>query len=168
MGLGIFAPGEYVMTYDSVAVGLVTSGGQNLRWRFKEKAIQDTNRFGDTKIDGIYRGVNALLAVTFKEWKPAVRAAIWPWSASGTFDGTLGVIGRLASDVAKVITLTPTAGTPAATAGPTLFTANLAKIAPENDINLLFGPDERDIPVIFELLPYDSSGTIRLFSITQP
>jgi hypothetical protein len=166
MALGTFRPGHYAMTHDGDAVGLVTSGGQNLRWRPSKKKIQDTSIYGDTLIDGIYRGMTGVqLLVTFKEWNAAIREIIWPYNATL---GVNGIVGQLDSDLAKAIVLTAQSGSPAATNGPTPFTASKAIISDLNDINILFGPDEHDIPVLFDLLLYDSSGTKIFFTMPQP
>lgn len=170
MPLGTFAPGEYSMTYAGANVGLVTSGGQHLKYRVAKKKINDTATYGDTLIDGIYRGMESVqLMVTFKEWITPVKNAIWPYSSAGApggFDGTLGTIGRLDSNLAQTIVLTATAGTPAATNGPLTFTAGMAILSGANDIDVLFGPDERDIPVLFDLMLYDDSGVKRFFKLT--
>lgn len=164
MGLAQIRPGEYTMTYDGTAIGMCRSDGKSLRYRRKGKPINDTDTFGLTKIDGIALGCDVFLALTMIEWNAGVKKAIWPQST--TFDGTLGVIGRIDSDLAKAIVLTAVAGTPAATLGPATLTASKGILAPENDVNIIFGPDETPIPLLFELLPYDDSGTKRHFSLT--
>jgi hypothetical protein len=169
MALGTFRPGEYQMTYAGVNVGLITSGGEHLRFRPKKKKIDDTATYGDTLIDGIYRGLECRLQVTFKEWIAPVKQAIYPYSAAGApggFDGTLGVIGRLDSDLAQQIVLTAVSGTPAALNGPATLTAAKAILSDANDIDMLFGPDETDLPVLFDLLLYDDAGTKRVFKLT--
>lgn len=168
MGLGIFRPGEYTMTFAGAQVGLVTSGGQHLRFKPRKKKIDDTATYGETLIDGIFRGMDCQLMVTFKEWNTPVKQAIWPYSgaAPGGFDGTLGTIGVLDSDRAQAIVLTAVSGTPAATYGPATLTAMKAIISDANDLDMIFGPDETDIPVLFDLLLYDDSGTKRLFKLT--
>lgn len=166
MGLGTFRPGHYAMTYDAVACGLVTSGGQNLRWRPSKKKINNTSIYGDTLIDGIFRGMSGVqLLVTFKEWNAAVRSIIWPYTA--TF-GDLGVIGVMDSDKAKQIVLTAQTNSPAAANGPTPFTAAKCILSDLNDVNMIFGPDETDMPILFDLLLYDDSGTKRFFTAPQP
>lgn len=168
--LGTFAPGNYAMTYNGSSVGIIQGDGQMLRYRTHERPIggpsKPTVPYADTKIDGIYRGLNGLLLVTFAEWNSVVKAAIWPWYTGG-FDGRVGLRGQLASVIAQQIVLTAETNSPAASNGPATLTAARAKLAPENDINILFGPAERDIPVLFELLPYiDGSSIERIFSLT--
>lgn len=169
MGLGTFVPGVFAGTYNGTTLGLTTSEGWRLKWRDSVKKINDTNAYGDTLIDGIYRGKQGVqLLVTVKEWNSIVKAAIWPWSVPATpvFDGKLGQIGQLMSDAAKAIVLTPEANSPAATVGSNTFTASKAILSPDNDIELLMGPDERDIPLLFDLLLYDDTGVKRFFTIS--
>ncbi|HVX15946.1 MAG TPA: hypothetical protein VHC22_32480 [Pirellulales bacterium] len=166
MPLGNFAVGEYKMTYGGQPVGLITSGGEHLRLRPKKSKINDTASYGDTLIDGVYRGMDCSLMVTFKEWNVAVQQAIWPYGGLAGMDGSLGIIARLDSNLAKPIVLTAVAGTPASLFGPVTFSAELAILSDANDVDVLFGPDQRDIPVIFDLLLYDNSGIKQLFTIT--
>lgn len=175
MALGTFVPGDYTWTYAAAAPGLITSAGFHLRYKRSVKKINNTSTYADTLIDGIYRGMTGVqLVCTVKEWNVTVKAAIWPNSltAGGSpslplWNGTNGLIGTLDSAKAQIIVLTATASTPAAALlSPATLTANLAILSPDNDIDILMGPDERDVPVVFDLLLYDDSGTKRFFAIT--
>ena len=104
--------------------------------------------------------------------KDRVRGELmWPWGTATppTFDGTPGAIGKLATDYAKAIVLTAEAGSLAATASAggvpnaAKFTAGMAILAPENDVEFLFGAVETDVPVLFDLFLYDDAGTKRFF-----
>lgn len=169
--LGVFRPGVHTMTYinANTSVGLTTGDGIRLRWRFSEAKINNTSAYADTLIDGVFRGVNAQLLFTVKETNAAVQAMLWPWSnATPTIDGALGVIGQLASAVSKSLVLTPQTNSPAYTnpmagTGNGILTCGLVKLAPDNDLEMLFGPVETDVPVLLDLLLYDDSGTKRLF-----
>lgn len=164
MPLGVFRPGEYTMTYDGSDVGMCTSGGKNVRYRRKVKPINDTDRYGLSTIDNINCGMDCFCTMTFKEWNDGVKKAIWPYGPNA-FNGLLGEIGELDSNTAKVIVLTAVAGTPAAAAGPATVTLHLAILAPENDVNVIFGIEETDVPVVFQILPADATG-IRFFTLT--
>jgi hypothetical protein len=169
MALGTFSIGEYTATYNSNAIGLVSSGGYNLKFRPSVQPINDTATYGDTLIDGVYRGISGVqVVVTVKEWNTAVKQILWPFGdfASPTFSGALGVIGKLISDAAKSLVLTAVTGTPAATNGPATFTAAKAILSPANDVSIIMGPTQRDVPLLFDLLLYDDSGTKRFFALT--
>ena len=176
MALVTPVPGVYTATLNAVALGITTSDGFKLKWRPARTQINNTNLYGDTLIDGIHRGVTGVqLLATFKEWNAALQHAIWPWGAASppTHDGTLGTIGRLVSDYAKALVLTAQAGSLAATKNAggvpnaNTFTASLAILAPENDVEMLFGPVETDVPVLFDLFLYDDAGTKRFFKWTS-
>jgi len=162
MAFGTFAPGYYAMTYDGTDCGLV-EGVRRLRRRAKGQPIV-ADKFGDTTLDGIYRGGDVFLQVTFKEWIAKVREIIWPYDSDF---GDIGQCGRLWSDLAKAIVLTAQSGSPAATAGPATITFNLALAAEENDIEIVLGNEQRDIPVLFRCLPYTiSSGREAWFTVS--
>lgn len=166
--LGAFRPGSYTATYNSVALGLTTGDGWKLRWKPSKIKIQNTNAYGDTLIDGIFRGMTGVqLMTTLKEWNAAVQAALWPYSnATPAFDGVLGVMGQLDTGVAKSLVLTADTSSPAFLTPGKTVTAAGAILAAENDYELLMGPIETDMPIVFDLLLYDSSGTKRFFAIT--
>lgn len=162
MSLGTFAPGYYAMTYDGADCGLV-EGVRRLRRKSKGQPIS-ADKWGDTVIDGVYRGGDCFLQVTFKEWTSTVRGILWPYDADF---GDIGQCGRLWSDLAKAIVLTAQSGSPAATNGPATITANLAMIAEENDIEISLGNEQRDVSVLFRLLPYNiSTGREAWFTVT--
>ncbi len=168
MALGTFVPGRYTATYNSVTLGIVENG-YTLRYRFHERSINQTSHYGDSKIDGIYRGGDCFMVFTVKEWTANIRAMLWPWVAQSTVAdwGKFGQIAQLASAVAKVLVLTPQSSSPADTAGaPLTFTANLSKFSPENDANILMGPDQRDVPIMLDLLPFNDGSVDRWFTIT--
>lgn len=162
MALGDFAPGYYSMTYDGDDMGLV-EGVRRLRRRANAQMIT-TDKYG--LVDGVYKGGECFLAMTFKEWNADIQAALWPFGAD---IGEMGLNGRLLTGMAKAIVLTAEAGTPAATLGPATITANLAILAPENDVEVILGNEQRDVPVLFQLFPYEGSDEkIRWFSVTEP
>lgn len=164
--LGTFGIGQYTAAISSTDLGLTTSEGWKLRYRPAKKKINDTNLYGDTLIDGIYLGMEGVqLMTTFKEWKAGMLGTLWPYGAAA-FDGTLGTIGVLDSSLASTIVLTAVTGTPAATNGPVTLTCHQCILSPDNDIEVLLAPDERNVPVLFDLLLSNVSSTLRFFTKT--
>lgn len=164
------APGHYSMTYapqgsNAANCGLV-KGVRLLRGRHSHRMIT-ADQWGDTEISSIYRGQNWTLSVTFKEWNDVVRKIISPFAATGGDWGGLGTIGQLGDSKYGIIVLTPVTGTPAATVGPTLITIHSATLAPENDVDIILGNEERDIPVLFKIWPTVQSSVVRFFTLTQ-
>lgn len=174
MALGLFRPGVHTATHGDtpVALGLTTSAGWRLRWKYARKNIDDTNKFGKSLIDGIHQGFSDVkLITTFKEWGVEERKALWPFTStthgSKVFDGKLGNVGWLTSDHAQQLVLTAEANSPAAaidSGGWNVWTFHKVIIAPENDLEILFGPDETDVPVIFDVLLTEVSSVFRYFT----
>ena len=173
MSLGTFSFGPYTATYSpntnaagsgagAVDLGLV-EGVRRLRRAPAAKMLQSDYYGPGTDIEGIFQGGNCFLSMVFKEWKAINKYAIWPYA---TDIGAVGQVGRQLTDLAGILVLTAVNGTLAASNGPVTITANLAIIAPNTDVEILLGTDARDIPVTFQLLPYNASGTVRWFSVT--
>jgi hypothetical protein len=163
MPFATFAAGPYTATFNTDgAAGNPAGKGLGARdlglvegvrrWlRVLEAQPVLASAFGGTAIDGVYRGGQCFCRMTFQEWTPAVRAALWPL-ADGF--GQLGPIGILLSDLAGELVLTAAAGTPASTAGPAVLRFGKAIIAPSQEIDVPLGDVERNVPVAFRCFPY--------------
>ena len=103
--------------------------------------IAETDAWGLSVIDSVWRGGNCFLQFTSKAYKQGSLAAFWPYGGAKNANGVLGVlvddtiaapnkvpIATLASGLAKTFILTATAGTPAASA-PATLTATQALLA---------------------------------------
>lgn len=178
--LGLFRPGVFAATYGGSDIGLTTSAGWRFRYQLAGRRIEDTNQFGEACIDIIHRGMkNTKLIVTLKEALPIVRRALWPYGsttfASNEFDGKQASVGWLATQFAQAIVLTAEAGSPAAIQGDVANTPGTAWnvctfhkciLAPENDVEYIFAPEETDVPVIFDVLLDDQTGVKRFFTFS--
>jgi hypothetical protein len=80
-------------------------------------------------------------------------AAFWPFAA--TF-GQMGVVGALLSTYSAALVGTAKAGT---NATPSTITFTNAVLAPNYNLSLLFGSRKRNVPLRFQILPYDNAGT---------
>ncbi len=165
--LGTFVPGKYTATYGGTAVGMVENGFW-IRWRGHKKEIRGTNAFGEMKIDGIYRGVDAYVECVFKEWNATVQKIIWPWVtiSADTDKGKLGIMGQLDSGLAAALVLTPLSGSPAASNSGGIWTFTYTTLAAENDVRFFAGLDERNVPVLLDVVPYNDGTYDRLFTFT--
>lgn len=166
MGFAQLAPGNYEVTYDTVLCGL-TEGPIRIR---ENTFIEDVraDEFGDTVIEGIGRGGSVEIAITFKEWKSPVKDKILYPRVTANAAGLHPIPGQLDTDFAKVLLLTAQPLSPAAIQGPLTITADLAILAPNQDIEWLMGNVQRDVPVIFRLYLFDESGTKKFYNTTQP
>lgn len=170
MALGTFIAGRYSSTYASQSLGLMEEG-YTLSYSFGLENIDNTDAYGiGTVVEQVYQGANVFCAMTCKEWLSPILAAAQPfgatWTATGTSSFTLGLPGRLASAIAGSLVLSSTANTPAALSPATLTAAD-AILAENHNVELMFSPKHRKVPLRFRLLPYlVGSATITFFSVT--
>ena len=130
----------------------ITEDGYEITYTPHAEQINQSDAYGATLIDLVFRGVDVSIMLNSLEYKTGPKSAIWPW---GTL-GTMGVIGRLGSAISLSLVLTATASTPAA-AEPATLTAARSILAPENNVNLLFTSKLRRVPIRFVCLPSDSA-----------
>jgi len=167
VGSPVFAVGQYVCTYNSVAVGLFEGDDKcpTLVPTNKAFSVDNTDAFGKKTIERFNMGTDWQFKGTFIEWAAKVKTIMFPFSASPGTPGLEGIIGKAYTDLAQVLVMTALAGTPAAVSGPLTVTANLAILAPNNNPALIFGPALRKAPLTLDLLPYTSSGVVN-FTVT--
>lgn len=164
MALGTFIAGRYSATNNSVDVG-ITKDGYRLEQGSEAELLNETDAFGATLIDWVYRGGSVRLNFRSKEYKAGSLACFWPWGALGVLQTTSAPISRLASDVAVAFVLSSTANTPAA-AAPASLTATKAILAPNVPAEILFDSRLREVPISLQLLPYVSSSSHIFFALT--
>jgi len=164
MALGTYIAGAYTSTYNAVSVGQ-TNDGYTLGVSAKAEMIDSSDSYANTVLDYVYRGGQARLRFTAKEFTSGNQTILWPFGSFGVLSSTSGPIGRLASDIASAFVLTSTAGTPAA-AAPATQTASKAIISPDYETQTLFDSRLRQLPVELMLLPYTSSSNVIFASRT--
>lgn len=149
--MATFIAGKYDGTYDGTTIGELADG-----WRLsisRHVRIITGHSGARTPQDGIHQGGEVHLSCTAIEaYLAKVKLAFWPLSAT-MFD--LGVIGRLESAIAKQVVMTALAATPAA-ASPATITFPLCGLQEGYPVEMLFGPDLREVPLRFRCLPNSS------------
>jgi len=160
MALATCISGPYTATWNSSDVGQQEDGFR-LRQQVNKQIVR-SNSYGDSAIDGVYRGGDVFLSFTGIEYS-AAKAVLWPY---GSF-GTMGQVGRLdqGSSLAAAAVLTAVAGTPAA-ATPASLTASQAIIDENLNSELLFASRLRVVPITMRCYPYTSSSNTIWFSTT--
>ena len=156
--------GAYTTTWNAVAIGF-TEDGFNLSMEAKAELVNNTDLYGDTIIDLIYRGGNCYLDTVAKIYKAGSTGPWWPYGALGTIATSAAPIGRLGSAIAQALVLTAVAATPAA-ATPATLTASKAILPPDNQLSLTFTSKLRKVPLRWLALPSESTGTITVFATT--
>jgi len=150
---GTFATGSYHASYKTNALGLLE--GSPREQMVSHAQDVRASQYGDSVIDGVYRGGDCFVILTVKEWISASKVAMWPFNADL---GLSGIIGRLSADIAGALLLTAITGTPAATAGPATRSYPLAILMPEFTREITFGTEERNVMLTFRCLPTEVSA----------
>jgi len=165
MPLGTFIAGPYAGTYNAGALGL-TQDGFEVRLRAEHELIADSDVYGQSVIDMVYRGGNCLVSMLGIEFgKMGNKSAIWPYGAINNTTlgsvpafGFMGTVGRLAvgSSMIKAFVLTAISGTTAA-ASPATMTANQAIQADGAEAQYMMTSRNRVVPLTLRLLPYTTT-----------
>lgn len=154
MALDTLIGGRYSAAYASVDVG-ISSEGWTLEMTPEVDNVAPSDAYGASVIDQFYRGGQCFLQGESMAYKAGSITPFWPWGALGA----MGVIGRLASDVAAAILLTSTPGTPAATS-PATLTGSKSILAENSPNRLLFNSKLRTVPLRLRVLPVDVGGGV--------
>lgn len=162
MALGTFIAGPYSATYATIALGL-TEDGFELRFRPEKQLVNQSDLYGDTILDAVYRGGNYMMAYNMIEYGSAVAAGVqWPYGPAVStipVDGVMGTVGMMdvASTKAKATILTAIAGTTAA-ATPATLTASQSILAEGSEVSLQFVSKLRTVPIAKRLYPYSANA----------
>lgn len=104
-----FVAGHYTATYSGVEIGTTEIGFDIRKANYAEDIRIDD--FGDTVVDGIYRGYNLRIAFQLSEWAAAGREVLqFPQDLEdGGTMGDMQFIGRTQVSFSKPLLLTPVA-----------------------------------------------------------
>jgi hypothetical protein len=177
VSLESFIAGRYSGTWNAVDVG-ITEEGYELFQDTHAELVNQTDAFGESLIDWVWRGGSVYMMLRSLAAKPGAITPFYPYGGSTTVQGlgTLfnpGVagtpfpIGSLASDLAKAMVLTATASTPATGVGAGVggviintLTAALSLLKPGSNLSLLFNSKLRKVPLALQILPKSNAGPI--------
>lgn len=180
MALDTFIAGRYSATYQSNTVGPVNSDvgitkeGYKIELQTSLEVVSESDAYGATPIDGVYRGGQCMCDFTSLAYKTGSLAAFWPWGNTSTGPGALGTlvnsttlpIGVLATAIARTFIMTAVAGTPAA-ATPATLTTTQALLREGFPGSLLFHSKLREVPISLRFWPYDAgAGVVKFFATT--
>lgn len=165
--------GAYTATYNSGSLGTQNDDGYVLQGQYTGQEINQSDAYGMTLVEAIYRGLNWRLRFRGLEFnKPGILQALQAFGSSGaaatTFTPTLQNIGNRYSAYAQTLVLTSILGAYPPTMPQTL-TALSAIIAPQSNVELLMTSKVREAPLELVLFPYSavvSSNNITATSFT--
>lgn len=160
MSLGSFIAGPYSSTYDSTDLGIMQDGYE-VRLRPSIDLVDQSDIYGDSVIDGVYRGGNCLISMVGLEFTQLLaKSALWPYGALNTSSlpalGFMGSIGTMlvGSNKSKSTVLTALTGR-TASAAPATMTATQAVMADGSETAYLMTSRNRTSPLVLRCLPYD-------------
>jgi hypothetical protein len=158
--------GRYDGVYDELDLGILNDDGFELSMQAKAQEINDTDAYGMTLIEAIYRGQDWRIRFRAMEAaKDGLMTALLVFGATGAgMTPKLGVIGRRFTDMARALQLNATVGTPAE-GNPSTFDADQTIMSPANNTAMLLTSKVREVPIELVLLPFQVGNDIIPFSI---
>ena len=164
MGAALVVPvsGPYVATYGGYALGTQNDDGYVLMGTFTGQEINQSDAYGMTLVEAIWRGINWRVRFKGLEFnKPGVLASLQAFGAAGlehnTLTPILANIGDRYSKFADPLVLTAILGNPPTM--PQTLTAVNAVVAPNSNVEYLMTSKAREAPFELVLLPYSSTGS---------
>jgi hypothetical protein len=161
-----FVAGQYTATWNGKALGQTAEGFRLSHSFFKRLITGDLG--AQTPQDGIYQGREQFVAFRLIEAAAAGAEELAEPYAFNASAIDLGVIGSLdqqgntvgggSTPYAKALVLTAVVGTPARSAGPITITFPAAILAEGFPVEVLLGPDLREIPVRMRCYPDMETG----------
>lgn len=159
-GLVVPISGPYTGTWNSFALGTQNDDGFVLAGTYQGQEVNQSDAFGMTLVEAIWRGLNWRVRFRGLEWnKPGIFASMQAFGSAGapstTFTPTLANIGDRYSRLAQALVLTAILGNPPTT--PQTLTALGAIVAPQSNVEYLMTSKVREAPFEMVLLPYSAT-----------
>lgn len=159
MAAGLIVPvsGAYTSVWNAFTLGTQNDDGYVLQATYQGQEVNQSDAYGMTLMEAIWRGLNWRLRFRGLEWnKTGILAAIQAFGSTGapstTFTPTLANIGDRYSKFARQLVMTATLGDPPTT--PQTLTALSAIIAPQSNTEVMMTSKVREAPLEMVLLPY--------------
>lgn len=164
--MGNFVAGPYTATYNGKALGQ-TAEGYTISHQFLKQIVQG-DAWGQTPQDAVYQGREQFVSCRFIEARrsgvldlvePYADVAETPFylGRPGVLD-VRGVGGTSPNAIARSLVLTAVSGTPAANDGPATATFLQSILAEGQAVDVLLGPNLREVPVRLRVYPYEDES----------
>jgi hypothetical protein len=171
MAAGLVVPisGPYVGTWNALPLGTLSDDGYELGATLQGQEVNETDAYGMTLVEAIYRGFNWRLRIRALELTKTGPLTLFQQfgqtGAAGTLNPQLVNIGDRWTKYSLPLVLTAILGNPPSS--PASLTAVNAAIAPNSSTSMLFTSKVREMPVELVLIPYTVSGPANIpFSTT--
>ncbi len=163
MAAGLVVPvsGPYLGTWNSRTLGTQNDDGFVLMGTFQGQEVNQSDAYGMTLVEAIWRGLNWKLRFRGLEFnKAGILAALQAFGSTGdsasTLTPTLANIGDRYSKFGKALLLTSILGAYPPTM-PSTLTAETAIVAPQSNVEYLMTSKVREAPFEMVLLPYSAT-----------
>jgi hypothetical protein len=142
-------------------MGTQNDDGYILGATFQGQEVNESDAYGLTLVEAIWRGVNWRIRLRGLEWnKTGLLGSMQMFGQTGstsTLTPTLANIGDRWTKYCQTLLLTAILGNPPSI--PQTLTATNAGLAPQSNTEMMFTSKLRELPLEFVLLPYASGGS---------
>jgi len=169
--------GPYTGTWNALVLGTLSDDGYSISATPQGQEINETDSYGLTLVEAIYRGINWRARFRGLEFKSGLLGALLAFGSTaaqpggagfGTLNPTLANIGDRWSKYGAALVLTAILANPPTS--PQSLTASTAILAPGQNTEMMFTSKVKEVPIEMVLLPYAfviNSVTYNLpFSVT--
>ena len=159
--------GPYTATYNAFALGTQNDDGFVISANHRGQEINASDAYGETLVEGIWRGMNWRLRLRGLEWNKrglldSLQAFGQP-NGGGTFGPSVDNVGDRYSKFAQAMVLTAVLGNPPTT--PQTVTATNAIVAPGQTTEFMLTSKMREMPIEYVLLPYAATISTKTYNI---
>ncbi len=161
--------GPYTGTMAGFPIGTLSDDGYTIIGTLQGQPIAETDAYGMTLVEAIYRGQNWRARIRGLEWKsglvslPQGFGSQYPLT-NGILAPTLANIGNRWSAFSASLVLTAILANPPTV--PQSLTALLASMAPNSETSFMMTSKMRELPVEMVMLPY--RATVGSETLTVP
>lgn len=158
-GLVVPVSGPYLGTWEGYALGTQDDNGFVLLGAFTGQEVNQSDAYGMTLVEAIWRGLNWRLRFRGLEFnKAGILASLQAFGSTGSvttsFTPILANIGQRYSTYAEPLVLTAILGNPPTM--PQTLTALSSIVAPNSNVEYLMTSKVREAPFEMVLLPYQA------------
>ncbi len=154
--------GPYTGTWNALPIGTLSDAGYELQFTVQGQEVNETDAFGMTLVEAIYRGGNWRLRIRGLEWRTGLTGVMQMFGLvpgggqlnpmlNDPITGLINVGDRWSKYVQSLV-LTAILGLPPTT--PASLTALGAGLAPQQQSSFNMTSKVRELPLELVLLPY--------------
>jgi hypothetical protein len=160
MGLVVPVSGPYVGVINAFPFGTLSDDGYELLCTIQGQEVNESDAYGMTLVEAVYRGQNWRLRIRGLEWKSGLLATLQGFGSqvplvSGVLAPTLANIGDLFTRYPGVLVLTAILGSPPTV--PQTLTSQSTTVAPQQQSNFMMTSKVRELPLEMVLFPYHTT-----------